>query len=188
MADYRTLTDQVPGIRNNNPGDLVYDGTQWQGMSNPNNDGKFIIFADSTWGLRALALDLTNAIKGGADTITTLITKYSPSSDNNNTAELIANMAANTGIAADTQLGTDSDTLDSLMTGIIIQEIGQPLQQQYYPDADIQTGISMAGSPVSTLLPAAVVAAQANPGVSIAIGVVLVMLFIGIVGTGKKKT
>jgi hypothetical protein len=176
MSDYRTLTAQPPGVRNNNPGDLVYDGTQWQGMGNPNNDGKFVIFVDSTWGLRALALDLTNTINKGNDTITALITNYSPSSDNNNTAQLIANMAANTGFDANLQLGTDPSTLDSLMTGIIIQEIGLSLQQQYYPDADIQTGISMAGNPISTLLPAAVAAAQSNPEILIGAALAVVAL------------
>lgn len=187
MSDYRSLTSQPIAVRNNNPGDITYDGTQWQGMGNPNNDGTFIIFSDSLWGLRALALDLVNTINGGANTITLLITQYSPPSQNN-TTQLIANMSSNCGIDANAVLGTDAATLDTLMTGIIIQEIGQALQQQYYPDADIQKGISMMSNQVLSTLQAAIVYAQEDPLIAVSVvgGVAALVYLLVLLNTDRR--
>lgn len=34
-------SDLPRGIRNNNPGNIRYDGTNWQGLDNPPSDGTF---------------------------------------------------------------------------------------------------------------------------------------------------
>jgi len=158
VASYR-------GIRNNNPGNYKSDGPAWQGVVG--NDGTFYIFADDTWGLRAMAKDLTSKINEGNDTITTIITKYAPPSEND-TASYIAAVASDTGLDPDTQLGTDADTMHSLIRAIVNHEEGASASQQFISDADIDQGITMAGDP-TTVFPAAAIAAQANPLLTVAI-------------------
>src|ERR1700743_661562 len=110
--DYRGQTSLPRGIRNNNPGN-IRAGIAWQGAVG--SDPDFVIFADDTWGLRALAKDLmTKITKDGLDTINAIITQYAPASENN-TAAYIAAVAADSGIDANTQLGTDTDTIASLV-------------------------------------------------------------------------
>lgn len=139
--DYRTTTPAPPrGIRDNNPGNLTPPPglTNWQGAVGA--DGPFVIFSDTTWGLRALALDLINAINGGYDSIQTLITKYSTTDQ----AAYVANVSAFTGIDPADQLGTDQDTITSIMRAIANQENTQAASQQYIADADLVTGYQMA--------------------------------------------
>jgi hypothetical protein len=144
--DYRTVTPAPPrGIRDNNPGNLTPPPglTNWQGAVGA--DGPFVIFSDTTWGLRALALDLINSINGNSttpanDTIQTLITNYSTTDQ----AAYVANVATFTGIDPSTQLGTDQDTITSIMRAIVNQENGAPASAQYIADADLVTGYQMA--------------------------------------------
>lgn len=166
--DYRNNSDAAAyrGIRNNNPGNYKADGPAWQGVVG--NDGIFYIFADDTWGLRAMAKDLTNKINEGVDTITAIITKYAPASDDNNVAAYIASVASDTGLDPNTQLGTDQDTMHSLIRAIVNHEEGAGPSTQFVSDADIDTGIAMAGDP-ATIFQAAAVAAQANPLLTLAI-------------------
>lgn len=159
--DYRAVTAAQPyrGIRNNNPGNIK-TGISWQGAVG--DDGTFIIFADDTWGLRALARDLTTKInKDGLDTITAIITDYAPPSEND-TATYIADVATDSGIGANDVLGTDNDTLHSLIRAIVNHEEGSGPSAQFISDADIDTGISMAGDP-TTVFQAAVITATAYP-------------------------
>jgi hypothetical protein len=162
LMDYRGQSSLPRGIRDNNPGNLQPPPglTGWQGTVGM--DGPFVIFADDTWGLRALALDITNKINtDGLDTITALITAYAPPSEND-TAAYIAAVAADSGIGATDQLGTDQDTITSLMRAIINHENGDAASAQYVPDADILTGYNMANN-IGTAFNAAVIAAQAYP-------------------------
>jgi hypothetical protein len=174
MSDYRSAnilnTDGSGtvniGLKDNNPGDIKYDGTQWQGMSG--NDGTFVIFVDTTWGLRAMAVDLTTKINtDGLNTITAIITAYAPPSENN-TASYIASVASDTGFDPNGVLQADPDTLAALIRAIVNHEIGDQLSQTYVSDADITTGISMMNSMAATAQ-AAVIYAQQNPLTVIAI-------------------
>jgi hypothetical protein len=161
------------GLLNNNPGDFKSD-INWQGTIGTNGD--FWVFKDISWGLRALALDIINNINKGVDTITLFITKYAPPSENP-TAAYIANVSSFMGIDPDDQLGTDSDTVSSLMRAIMNQELDANYSAMI-ADSDIDNGISMATSGVATLPAAAVIAIQANPGASlVGLGVVAFLLF-----------
>lgn len=186
MADYRGQAALPRGLRDNNPGDLEQPpGTPWNGTVGM--DGPFVIFPDTTWGLRALAKDLINNINGGYDSITSLITKFAPPSENNTDAYISA-VAADTSIDPGVQLGTDQDTIVSLMRAIINHELGDSFSEQYVPDTDIQTGYTMAGSGASYVQGAAITAAAAvsnNPGTSVV--VVGGLLLLGWLVFGKKK-
>src|ERR1700744_1293995 len=84
MQIVRTL-DQAGlplGLRNNNPGNLRA-GSNWVGLIGIDSNG-FCRFSSLNMGLRALAIDLRNAVNGGANTIPLLTNKYAPSSDGNN--------------------------------------------------------------------------------------------------------
>jgi hypothetical protein len=178
MADLRGQTTLPRGLRDNNPGDLeAPPGTSWAGTVGM--DAPFVIFSDTTWGLRALAKDLINNIAGeGYDTITSLIGKFAPPSENNTDA-YIAAVSADTGIDADVQLGTDQDTITSLMRAIVNHELGDSYSLQYVPDADIATGYSMATSGLSAVqgtVVTAVAAAADNPATTAAVVIGLILV------------
>jgi len=186
--DLRGQTTLPRGLRNNNPGDVeAPPGTPWAGTVGM--DGPFVIFPDTTWGLRALAKDLiTNIGTEGYDTITSLITKFAPPSEND-TASYISSVSADTSIDPSVQLGTDQDTITSLMRAIVNHEVGDAYSAQYVPDADIATGYSMATGGASAVQGAAisvVAAAQNNP---VTTGLVLVgLLVVGAMVFGKRKS
>lgn len=150
------------GIRNNNPGNIKDDGQNWQGVSG--TDGTFYIFADTTWGLRAIAKAITNMIAKGLNTITLLISAWSATDQ----AAYINNVSQATGQGANDLLQSDPATLHDIIRGIVDQENGAA--GRYVTDQDIDQGIAMAASGVATLPQAAVVAAEANPGKAILIG------------------
>lgn len=190
MADYRGQTALPRGLRDNNPGDLQPPpGSSWQGTVGV--DGPFVIFSDTTWGLRALALDLINNVGEGYDTITTMISKFAPPSENN-TAAYIASVSADSGIDPNDQLGTDQDTITSLMRAIVNHELGDSYSSQYVPDADIQTGYQMAtsGSVSQALQGTAITVAAAvqdNPGTTAAVVIGVVVLGLLLFGGKSKK-
>jgi hypothetical protein len=173
LMDYRTVTaaQAYRGIRNNNPGNIK-TGIAWQGAVG--DDGTFIIFADNTWGLRAMAKDLIDKINEGVSTITAIITKYAPPSEND-TASYISAVATDSGIDANEALGTDGDTLHSLIRAIVNHEEGDGPSAQFVSDGDIDTGITMATDP-TTVFRAAVITASAYPTqtvLGVAAGVIL---------------
>ena len=171
--DYRTNppAGAPPGIRNNNPGNIAI-GDNWQGMTG--NDGTFLIFADMSWGTRAIIISLTNMINQGYDTITTLISKWSATDQ----AAYITNVAAATSIDPDTQLGTDPDTIASIMQAIINQENGS--FAQYVTAADIAAGWALVNSNViSTAVQSVAVQAADSPlTVALGIGAAVIGFFI----------
>jgi hypothetical protein len=176
-SDYRSYTDPPypQGIVNNNPGD-IRAGENWQGLTGTSAKG-FCQFSNVCWGLRALAKDLTNKIKEGVDTISLIINKYAPPSDSNPTAAYISNVAALTGIDANTQLGTDADTITSLMTAIVSQEIGEQYapggSQQLISNEDIEEGYAMTAPSVTQALQSAAIQVSNNANNS---GTVLIVL------------
>lgn len=165
------------GIRNNNPGNIK-TGIAWQGAVG--DDGTFIIFADDTWGLRAMAKDLTTKINtDGLDTIAQIIAVYAPPAEND-TAGYIAAVASDTGLDADGILQADPDTLAALIRAIANHENGDA-GSGLISDADIAAGIQMAADP-STVFNAAVVAAAAYPTQTVLLlagGILVAWLLLG---------
>jgi hypothetical protein len=175
MADYRTSgilnTDGSgtvnTGLQNNNPGDIKVSASNWLGAVGDN--GTFVTFSDTTWGIRAMAVDLTTKInKDALNTITKIISAYAPSSDNNNVPAYISAVGNDTGIDPLALLVADTPTLSALIRAIINHEIGDTLSSQYVSDQDIATGISMMTG-ISPLAQAAVIAVQADPASAVAV-------------------
>lgn len=127
------------GLRNNNPGDLR-TGISWLGAIGSENG--FITFKSIDWGLRALAYDLSNKyFKDGLTTISEIITKYAPPTENDTQAYIDA-VSYSMGITPDSNLNLNSDILQSLIRAVITHELGASYSSMI-TDADIQDGIQL---------------------------------------------
>ncbi len=169
-------SDLPRGLRNNNPGD-IREGDAWQGMSGT-DPGGFIIFEDISWGIRALATDITNEWKKGNNSISAFISIYAPPSEND-TPAYISSVAADTGFDPNMPLALDQGTLQSLVRAIMNRELGANYSAMI-PDDDIDLGISMMNNPLPTLVKAAAVAVQT--AVSEGSNTSGVLLGVGLVG------
>jgi hypothetical protein len=149
MADLRNSAIQgMPrGLLDNNPGDLTPPSSgSWNGQVGL--DGPFCIFSDTVFGLRALAVDVVNnIISDGNNTITLLISKYAPPSDNN-TAAYISSVAGDTGLDPNAVIPQTQASLASLMRAIVNHELGSNWSSQYVLDADIAAGIAAMPTPL----------------------------------------
>lgn len=129
------------GLRNNNPGNIEYDGTAWEGLANPPSDGAFCVFTNATYGIRALARVLENYITedGIPSTVTAIISRFAPPGTND-TAAYILDVDTQLGLAPGNDSIDLSVTLPALIAAIIQHENGiQP-----YASNTIISGISLA--------------------------------------------
>ena len=83
MSSFLGRTDLTLGIRNNNPGNLVFTGIAWQGKIIPKVPQRFEQFSAVKWGIRAMLRDVVNDISKGKNTVSKLIHQYAPPSENN---------------------------------------------------------------------------------------------------------
>lgn len=152
MADLRNsgVAGMPRGLRNNNPGDLSYDANiNWVGQVG--SDPTFVIFSDMAYGLRALAMDLSNKItKDSLSTITEIINVYAPASENNVPA-YISSVAGDAGLGPNDPIPQTQANLHALMRAIIDHEIGTTWSSQYIADADIDAGIAAMPAPLLSL-------------------------------------
>lgn len=141
--DFSNLTDPPypRGIVNNNPGN-IRSGILWLGARNI--PGAFCVFTNCAYGLRAMAKDLTTKItKDGLNTISLIINKYAPPSEND-TQAYINKVAAYTGWGQDDPISLTPDNLLLLMKAQISVEQGpQYLGGDWLTDDDINEGIGM---------------------------------------------
>jgi hypothetical protein len=126
------------GIRNNNPGNIRYNGIEWNGLANPPSDGAFCIFVAPRYGIRALATILRNyKRKYGICSVSGIINRFAPSTEND-TAAYIRSVCAAVGCDADAKLDTENEAvLLPLVKAIIRHENGK----QPYTDEQIQEGL-----------------------------------------------
>ncbi|MGK3191277.1 hypothetical protein [Enterobacter soli] len=140
----RAVSDGAPdnarGIRNNNPGNLEFSKTNpWVGQTG--DDGRFAKFETPEHGIRALGRNLLSYQRQGIDTVSDIINRWAPPSDNNNTDAYIRAVCAQLGVTADQQLdASNPDTLKALCAAIIHHENGS----QPYSDQQLSTGVSAA--------------------------------------------
>lgn len=117
--DYRQ-TDYSLGIRNNNPGNLRPSKKYtWDGAVGENKG--FVVFEDIRYGIRALAIDVTNKIKRGLNTIEKIIHVYAPP-DENNTQRYVDSVSYSVGVPADYLLTLELSTITALVRAIITHE------------------------------------------------------------------
>lgn len=133
------MANKIPrGIRNNNPGNIRYTGTEWRGLATPPSDGAFCIFTHPAFGIRALGMVLRNYNRyHGIRTIKRIIARFAPSSENN-TAAYVQSVCKAAGFDDSLQLDLENEAvLLSLIKAIIKHENGR----QPYTDAELLEGI-----------------------------------------------
>ena len=82
------LSSAPRGIRNNNPGNLIYTNIKWNGKlpKEQNKDRRFEMFIAPEYGVRAMIKDLKHDIEKGKNTVPALIEEYAPKFENNTAA------------------------------------------------------------------------------------------------------
>lgn len=164
--DFRGRNDLPRGFRDNNPGN-IRPGDSWQGMVGSEND--YIIFKDTSWGLRAMATDISSKIGKGFNTITKIVNRYAPPGppDYNPAANYIAEVSRISGFGPNDTLTADADTIRRLMKGHISFENGKDYAY-LVTDSDIDDAFSMMSHPLASFIQAAVITAESNPGTVVA--------------------
>lgn len=121
----------VNGFAINNPGNIRYNAAnQWQGQTGSQNG--FCVFDTLADGVRAMGILLTNYYQSGLQTITQIISKYAPASENDTDAYIL-DVSNRTGDSADEPLQWPDDEV-SLIQAIVWHEQGNnPMS-----DADVQ--------------------------------------------------
>lgn len=127
------------GLRNNNPGNIEAGSNSWDGQAG--SDGRFAKFVTPEHGIRALGKNLLSYQRQGYDTVSEIVNRWAPPSDNNDTAAYIKAVCAQLGVTANQPLdASNPDTLQALCAAIIKHENGT---QPYSPD-QLSTGVSAA--------------------------------------------
>jgi hypothetical protein len=131
------MTHFPRGIRNNNPGNIRYDGTPWLGLDMPPSDGAFCRFTDAKYGIRAMAKIIENYDKKyGLNTIGQIIFRWAPPVENNSGA--YANAVASA-LRVDPNAPLDlASVMPELCRAIIRHENGECP----YSDEEIKKGIA----------------------------------------------
>lgn len=113
--------DNAPrGIRNNNPGNLVYVG---QAGATKEANGRFAVFPTAQAGLNELAEQLRRYGRRGLDSIQAIVNTYAPATEND-TGAYANYLAQKMGINTDTKFDVNSDpaALAALVRGIVEYE------------------------------------------------------------------
>lgn len=134
-----TVYEMTRGLRNNNPGNIRADGTQWQGMAPTQTDSDFVQFVSAEYGIRALARTLSTYFDNyGLNTVAGIINRWAPPSEND-TASYVEDVASQMNVDPNAPLDLTTD-LPALVRAIIRHENGV----QPYSDQTIANGIAMA--------------------------------------------
>jgi hypothetical protein len=137
------------GIRNNNPGNLVYTkDNDWKGKipyaSNTDANKHFEQFTTMAYGVRAMLRDVVNDIGKGKNTIRKLIAEYAPVFEND-TEKYIQDVSKSLGIHSDETIRVlDNKFLFTLARAIINKENGK--YASYVKDSDIKSAVQNIGA------------------------------------------
>ena len=122
-SDY--LSSAPRGIRNNNPGNLIFTNINWTGKlpKEQNKDRRFEMFVTPEYGIRAMIKDLKNDIEKGKNTVPALMTEYAPRFENNTDA-YIQTVCKDLKVSATAKLLPTKNTLRLLVHSISRVENG----------------------------------------------------------------
>ena len=128
------------GERNNNPGNIRKTNEMWIGQVMSGDDPDFMTFSSIAYGYRAMFVLLDSYIDKGYNTVTKIINRWAPSSENNTTA-YINHVVQLSGIAATTVIDkTDSATMKKLVAAMSYHENGVA------PNfTDVEAGFALTG-------------------------------------------
>jgi hypothetical protein len=125
------------GMRNNNPGNLKADGTQWEGMAGQN--GGYVQFASPEAGVRAATVNLRNSILlHGRSTLQDVIGAWAPASDGNDVSAYVGDVSKRTGLAANAPLDPNNPAqMKSVVSAIFAHENGGQMPSPGSIDAGV---------------------------------------------------
>ncbi|AAU90959.1 hypothetical protein [Methylococcus capsulatus] len=132
------------GLRNNNPGNLVYSPRNaWEGQVG--HDGRFARFEQMEDGVRALGVTLLNyQRKRQLHTVRQIITRWAPPNEND-TATYIRRVAAALDVGADDRIIlSDRKTLTLLVWAISTHENGAMACERWLKHEDVEAGVDRA--------------------------------------------
>lgn len=121
----------VRGFRNNNPGNIEYHAyNQWKGQTG--SDGRYAVFSDMSFGIRALGKLLeTYRNKYARVTVRQIIERWAPDFENN-TESYIASVSDYAGIGANDYIEDWANMKPRIVAAIIKHENGsQPFDHDY---------------------------------------------------------
>lgn len=155
----------IRGIRNNNPGNLeASELFDWQGQTG--NDGRFATFSSPEHGIRALGMNLLSYHRRGLDTISKVISRWAPASDNNDTSSYISKVSQALGVSPHQRLDlTAPSVLSSLSKAIIRHENGTIPFDEKVISSGIFSALGLENLPGTKQTPQTF--AQAIPGKSV---------------------
>lgn len=122
---YLDVPKMTLGFRNNNPGNLRVTSAAWVGKLWDNRGKGFERFINMRYGLRALLINLSTGHKRGVNTVQSIITKYAPASDGNNTAKYITDVAKALGVNPNAKLSLTKSVHIGLAKAIVKVETGK---------------------------------------------------------------
>lgn len=115
-------------MRNNNPLNIRRTADLWQGLAEKQTDPEFFQFKSVAWGYRAAFVVLrTYRHRYGADTIESIVKRWAPPGDDNDTEFYIRKVAVLTGLDRDETIDdTDPQTMTELVAAMSRVENGVP--------------------------------------------------------------
>ena len=136
---------QSRGYRNKNPGNIDYNpANKWQGQVGvePGPKGRFAVFEEHRWGIRALAVLLIAYFdRHGCDTVAAVINRWAPPNENDSGAYQRA-VAKAMGVTPNQLIDLHAwDHLRPMVQAIITHELGG----NPYTAAEIDAGVRLAG-------------------------------------------
>ena len=136
------------GLRNNNPGNLVYTNITWTGKVpkslNKDANQKFEQFYELRYGIRALMRDLISDVaKPGQNTLIGLIHSYAPAFEND-TMAYINSVAKSVGISPNAKIELTEQSLVVMCKAIIYVENGAA-NARLITDADYNDALAILG-------------------------------------------
>lgn len=116
------------GIRNNNPGNVEMGNSKWQGQipNSQNSDGRFLQFTKFWYGVRCCTKLIYNYItKHKANTISKIVHRYAPSSENGlSTVSYINFVSRKTGFSPDQLLEPTVENIAPIVSAMCEFENG----------------------------------------------------------------
>lgn len=129
------------GIRNNNPLNIRISNNAWTGKVTPSKDKAFETFSDSKYGFRAATKLIRNYQNlYGLNTLSGIIRRWAPESDNNDTDNYVQFVSGQVGVNKNAPLNLYDDALMTrLVHAMSIMEVGR-----YYSMSDAAKGVQLA--------------------------------------------
>ena len=138
-----TISRVTRGVRNNNPGNIRKDATNWRGLAAASlqTDPAFWVFVAALWGIRALAVILRNyQVQHGLNTVEQIVSRWAPPTENDTDAYVEA-VARSIGVQPTATINVlEADTMRALVKAIIKHENGA----QPYDESTIDAAVALA--------------------------------------------